>query len=88
MRSHIRAVLGQDALRTEPLDAIRQHAGLSRHRLVGRFDDRAMPVALQIVGHPAAISRCPSRAADASCDDWHARVPTGILDLVEFAHPR
>jgi aspartyl-tRNA(Asn)/glutamyl-tRNA(Gln) amidotransferase subunit A len=53
------------------------------------FDDRAMPVALQIIGRPGsdrALLDLVRRMQDAT--DWHARVPTGILDLVEFPHQR
>ena len=53
------------------------------------FDDRAMPVALQIVGQPGsdvALLNLGTQMQDTT--DWHARVPTGIIDLVEVADPR
>jgi aspartyl-tRNA(Asn)/glutamyl-tRNA(Gln) amidotransferase subunit A len=53
------------------------------------FDDREMPVALQIVGHPGSdLALLHLGRQMQAATDWHARVPTGILDLVEFAHPR
>src|SRR5262249_19805197 len=53
------------------------------------FDDRAMPVAFQIVGQSGsdlALLNLGQRMQAGT--DWHGRLPTGILDLVEPAHPR
>src|SRR5262245_5910597 len=53
------------------------------------FDDRAMPVALQIVGQPGSDHALLNLGIQMQATtNWHARVPTGILDLVEFADPR
>jgi len=53
------------------------------------FDDRAMPVALQIIGRPGSDRALLDLARQMqAATDWHARMPTGILDLVEFPHQR
>ncbi len=53
------------------------------------FDDRAMPVALQIIGRPGSDRALFDLGRQMqAATDWHARVPTGILDLVEFPHQR
>jgi aspartyl-tRNA(Asn)/glutamyl-tRNA(Gln) amidotransferase subunit A len=53
------------------------------------FDDRGMPVALQIVGQPGSdLGLLKLGMAMQAKTDWHARVPTGILDLVECADPQ
>jgi len=53
------------------------------------FDDLAMPVALQIVGRPCSdLALLLLGRQMQAATDWHARVPTGVLDLVEVAHPR
>jgi len=48
------------------------------------FDDRGLPVALQLVGRPGRDGDLVALAARMQeKTDWHARVPTAILDLVE-----
>jgi aspartyl-tRNA(Asn)/glutamyl-tRNA(Gln) amidotransferase subunit A len=47
------------------------------------FDDRGLPVAMQILGRPGSDRSLLALAAAVQAKtDWHARVPTGVADLV------
>jgi aspartyl-tRNA(Asn)/glutamyl-tRNA(Gln) amidotransferase subunit A len=47
------------------------------------FDDRGLPVALQVVGRPGNDRLLLALAAALQAKThWHARVPTAIADLV------